>query len=108
MDWGNAAQLASALVAVTALLISMSTALRADTKKVLKDLDQDVDLLKSRMQTVEDHLKHLPDITTTHRLEKTMVELQGQLSVMAEKLGPVAKVADRLQEFLLDQSRQSR
>lgn len=108
MDWGNFAQLASAIVAVTALLISLFNASRADMKKALKDIDQDVDHLKSRMQSVEDHIKHLPDTGATHRLEKTMIELQGQLSVMGEKLGPVAKIADRLQEFLIDQARHPR
>lgn len=104
MDWGNAAQLASAAVAITALSISIVTAMRADLKKVLKDLDQDVDLLKDRMHSVEEHLKHLPDTATTHRLEKTMFELQGRLDVLGEKLKPVAAVSDRLQEFLLKQA----
>jgi prefoldin subunit 5 len=108
MDWGNAAQLASAAVAITALSISIVTAMRADLKKVLKDIDQDVDLLKDRMHTVEEHIRHLPAADTTHRLEKSIVELQGQLAVVSERLRPVAAISDRLQDFLIEQSRHPR
>jgi predicted nucleic acid-binding Zn-ribbon protein len=111
MDWGNAAQIASALLALSALVIAMSNRRTEETRKALsevngrvKDVDQGVDLLKQRMHTVEEHLRHLPDADTTHRLEKTMIELQGQLSVMGERLKPVAAIGDRLQDFLLNQA----
>jgi flagellar capping protein FliD len=103
MDPGNLAQIGSVLVALLALTISIINARSADLKKFLRDLDQDVDTLKLRMSSVEDHLKHLPDKEATHRLENTMARLEGELKVMAESLKPVARISDRLQEFLLNQ-----
>jgi len=111
MDWGNIAQIASALIAIAAFIIAMSNRRSEETKKAIaetnnrvRDVDQDVELLKQRMHSIEEHVKHLPDAHSTHRLEKTMVELQGQLAVMGEKLKPVAAIGDRLQDFLLAQA----
>ncbi len=111
MDWGNIAQIASALIAVAAFVIAMSNRRSEETRKAIekvegkvKDIDQDVDLIKTRMHTVEEHIKHLPEADTTHRLEKTMVELQGKLEILGERLKPVAAIGDRLQDFLLNQA----
>lgn len=111
MEWGNIAQIASAVVAITALIVAVYNRRSEETRAAIdavdgrvRDADQDIDLLKNRMHAVEEHIKHLPDAGTTHRLEKTMVELQGQLAVMGERLKPVAAIGDRLQEFLLQQA----
>lgn len=111
MDWGNAAQIASALIAIAAFIIAMSNRRSEETKRAIlevenkvKDVDQDVDIMKTRLHTMEEHVRHLPEADTTHRLEKTMVELQGKLEVLGERLKPVAAIGDRLQEFLLNQA----
>ena len=69
-----------------------------------------------RIQTVEDEIKHLPDIDTAHELQLGMTRLAGQLDAqygklsgrldtLNEKLKPIEGIADRLQEFLLERAK---
>ena len=119
MELGIVAQFASVVVAVTALVVSVVGARSKAVKDAIDavrslvatkaDKDDAIDLFTRMLKVEHDvsqiktEMEHLPDAQTTHRLEKTMVELQGQLAVMGEKLKPVAAIGDRLQDFLLQQ-----
>ena len=57
------------------------------------------------LQAIEGEIKHLPDRTTTHRMELAMSEINGKLNVMAERLKPIEAIGERLQETLMEQAR---
>ncbi|OCP17450.1 MULTISPECIES: DUF2730 family protein [unclassified Ensifer] len=74
----------------------------ASEKKALMEA---VQALGQRTQTLESELKHLPDRETTHRMELAMMEINGKLNVMAERLKPIEAIGERLQEALLEKAR---
>lgn len=61
--------------------------------------------IAERLTHIEGQLNHMPDQASSHRMEVAMTHLQGQLDVLAERLQPVAAIAGRLQEVLLEQSK---
>lgn len=73
--------------------------------KSLEDRDRKIDQLEDRVSRVEGELRHLPDRATVHRMEIGITEMKGDMKAIAERLGPVAAIADRLQEFLLEQAK---
>lgn len=60
--------------------------------------------IEQRLLKMEGDLAHLPDREQTHRLELAVERLSGRLDTLDERLKPVGAVADRLQEYLLDQA----
>jgi ATP/maltotriose-dependent transcriptional regulator MalT len=68
----------------------------------LKIAEGKVDAVEDRVTLVEKEMEHLPDKGSFHRMEISLVELKGQLAAMDEKLKPVARMADRLHEHMLD------
>ncbi|RJF70887.1 DUF2730 family protein [Rhodopseudomonas palustris] len=65
-------------------------------------LQKRVELIDKRVTTVESELKHLPDKDTTHRLEIALKDLGIEVGRMAERIKPVAAMADRIQEALVE------
>lgn len=61
-----------------------------------------VEVIERRMQRVEDHVSGLPGGESMARLELSMAHLQGQLGVLDERLKPVASMAARMQEWMLE------
>lgn len=61
-----------------------------------------IDVLEDRVSKVEGELRHLPDKDTAHRLEMAVARLEGRLETMDERLKPVAAMASRMQEHLLE------
>ncbi|MCX5512265.1 hypothetical protein C3941_09350 [Kaistia algarum] len=55
-----------------------------------------------RLDRVETDMRHLPDKEVTHRMELTLAALKMEISVLSERLHPVAAISDRLQEFMLE------
>lgn len=102
-----------------AILISLASALIATRfvskeqhEKAVGSLDgkfvvaiDKVDKAEDRIARLENEFRHLPDRDSVHRMEVSLTELRGELKSMGEQLRPVASIADRLQEFLLEQAR---
>ncbi|MBW8638981.1 DUF2730 domain-containing protein [Hoeflea sp. WL0058] len=61
----------------------------------------------SRIQTIEDEMKHLPDRDSQHRVELALAEMNGRFAALDEKLKPIASTSQRLSEFLLEQAKKS-
>ncbi|WP_319414402.1 DUF2730 family protein [uncultured Cohaesibacter sp.] len=76
-----------------------------DNSDKITKLTSSVDELDRRVQSIEDEIKHLPDKEQSHSLELTMTKLSGRLDAFEEKLKPIGSIADRLQEFLLEQAK---
>lgn len=60
--------------------------------------------IAERLTHIEGTLQHMPDAASSQRMEVAITQLQGQLAVLAERLGPVVATSERLQEFLLERS----
>ena len=58
----------------------------------------------SRIDKLETEFAHMPRTDVTHRLETALTELRGEMRRLEQKLDPIGKVSDRLQEFLFQQS----
>ncbi len=62
----------------------------------------EAELLKDRVIVVENDMKHLPDKEVTHRLEVQLSNVNGQLAQLSERVKPIAAMADRMQEAMLE------
>lgn len=69
----------------------------------IRALSEKFELLEDRVFRVESEIKHLPDKDTAHRMEMAISRLEGRLETMDERLKPVAAMAGRMQDFMIDQ-----
>lgn len=69
----------------------------------IKSLADKIELLEDRVFRVESEIKHLPDKDTAHRMEMAISRLEGRLETMDERLKPVASMASRMQDFMIEQ-----
>lgn len=95
-----AADLAASKVSQAAALAEFKVSQALEVGK-LRDA---IDVHDSRIQQLENEMKHLPDRDQTHRLELAVQKLTGQMETLDERLKPVAAISNRLQEFLIDQA----
>lgn len=68
-------------------------------------IDDKVAVLSGRLQLLEGEIRHLPDRDAAHRLEMAVERLNGRIETLDERLKPVASIADRMQELLIEQSK---
>lgn len=61
-----------------------------------------VSILENSMTRVEAEMKHLPDRGVVTRLELALAELGGAVGRLDERLKPVAAMADRIQEAMIE------
>lgn len=64
-----------------------------------------MDRLDTRLASVEQTLRSLPDREDMHALHLTMKGMEGEMKVLTERLKPVEAISERLQEVLLEQNR---
>lgn len=69
--------------------------------KIDKLAAQNEDFAK-RLQKMEDDFKHMPDAKSFHKIELAMGSINGKMDVIEERLKPIAGIAERLQEVLLN------
>lgn len=97
-------------LAIAALAISIGGSLyiwltsgsRANAEQI-GDTVKRVEECERRCDRLEVDLRHLPDRDQVQRMEITLTQMKGEIAVLNERLMPVAAIADRLQEFLLEQ-----
>jgi hypothetical protein len=72
----------------------------------------EMDTVKTRLDGVEDNLAliradigHLPNKESFTRMQLDMTEMRGDLKVLNERIKPLAHITERLQEFLLEASK---
>lgn len=101
----------SILIALATALISTRFVAKEQHEKAIASLDSKfviaidkIDKVEDRVAQLESEFRHLPDRDSVHRMEVSLTELRGELKSMGEQLRPVASIADRLQEFLLEQA----
>lgn len=81
----------------------------ADLSCKLDDLEREhaakLAEMDRRMQRNEDRLATVPSIEMMHRLELSMTTINGELGKFGEQLKPVAAIAERMQELMLERAR---
>lgn len=63
-----------------------------------------LDILEDRATRIESDLRHLPDHSTVNKLESMIGKLSGDVGILSERIRPIASIADRLQEKILEQA----
>lgn len=76
---------------------------RVDTHHL--DLSGKVDKVEERIAVIEAEMEHLPDRDATHRLELAIAKLEGRFDALDERLKPVAAMASRFQDYMIQQGR---
>lgn len=87
--------------------------IEADLKAAVADRDRKIDILEDRVSRVEGQIGTLPDRDQMHRVELEMermrgslnqlsTELRGSIETLGERLKPVAAMASRAHEVLLE------
>lgn len=71
----------------------------------VSERDRKIDAVEDRISRVEGELKGLPDRDTVHHMQIEMTAMRGAMEVLTERLKPLAAISDRLQQFLLEQSK---
>lgn len=67
-----------------------------------------IDELEREVQTHGDKIDQLPNQEMMHRLELSVVRMEGHIDRMDERLKPVAAIAERMQELMLEQAKEGR
>ncbi|WP_316171074.1 DUF2730 family protein [Bradyrhizobium sp. SZCCHNRI1058] len=68
----------------------------------LAAMKAEFDQVKDRLTRVETEMAHLPDKDVTHRLEMALASMQTEMRGLNEKVKPIAAMADRIQEAMLE------
>lgn len=89
------------ILSIVSMLLAMAALFYGWFTRAGTDALRKVESLEDRTAKIEGELKHLPDKGSVHRMELSLAELRGEMRAMSERLGPVSKIADRLQEYLL-------
>lgn len=105
MDTGSMAAWAAVALALASLVNSWIAGRSKASADAHKELATKVDQVEERVAIVEAEIQHLPDRETTHAMELAFRDLKGEVAVLVERIGPIAKTSERLQEFLLSQGR---
>lgn len=122
MDLGNLAQIAVAVVSILGFVTSLWAArakrfedqikatakAAADTSAAIRaNVDRSferVDRAEQRLVRVENELAHLPNKDMVHALQLGMSELKGQMSALVERVTPIARSIDRVEQSLMERA----
>lgn len=109
---GAIALLASVIVLLLASKFvtkeALAAAFIAPTKETagiearLKVAESKLDAVEDRVTLLQKDVEHLPDRDATHRLELAVMRLEGKMEAFDERMKPVAEMARRTQEHLLN------
>ncbi len=105
MEWGNFAQVVSAMVAALALAVAIVGPRSRASADAHRALAEKVSGHDAELAAIRRDIEHLPDVDATHRQELMIAEIKGKMDVLTERLKPVQDISSRLQEFLLEQAK---
>jgi hypothetical protein len=79
--------------------------MRQRNRVEIDQMGKRLDGVDTRVTRIESELEHLPDKDTAHRMEMAIARLEGRLEVMDERLKPVAAMASRMQDAMIEERR---
>lgn len=74
------------------------------SKHAVAVLTGKVDVAEDKITIMQGELKHLPSKEATHELERSLLEIKSEMRGLSEQMKPIAHMASRMQEALLDQA----
>lgn len=111
VDWSNLAQIASSFISVLAFATSIWAARSKKHEADLNSLRADIgrgfsriDMAEQRLSKAESELAHLPNKDMVHDLRIGMAELKGQLGALVERIAPIARSLDRVEQSLIERN----
>ena len=63
-----------------------------------------IDGAEQRLARVENELAHLPNKDMVHALQLGMSELKGQMAALVERVTPIARSIDRVEQSLMERA----
>ncbi|WP_131854397.1 DUF2730 family protein [Bosea sp. BK604] len=97
---------------VAVIMLASKFVTRADHEHAVSTLDakftlaiDKIDKAEDRIAKLEGEFRHLPDRDSVHSINVSLEQMKGELKALGAQLQPVAKISDRLQEFLLEQAK---
>lgn len=69
----------------------------------IKERDTKIDEVEDRISRVEGELKGVPDRESVHKMQLEMVAMRGSIDVLSERLKPVAAMATRMHEAMIEE-----
>ncbi|QDY99077.2 DUF2730 family protein [Nitratireductor mangrovi] len=111
MDLNEVMPWLGAIALIVSLVNSFHSFFTSGTKENAKRLeaidgpDGKVTKLESRVQAVENELKHLPDVQTVNDIKLAIAELRGTMGQQAEVMNGVARTVHRLENYLLEKGK---
>lgn len=84
---------------------SWTTARNAARQIQVNTMAQDIREVTTRVTILEEQMRHLPDDDLVNALAGDMKEVKAELRGFKEALGPLVKSLDRINDYLLNQSK---
>lgn len=101
-EWGNVAQIISAMFAMAAFVLSLWVFRTKRGRAEIDELFRRVNVVEGRVTKTEADLHHMPDKDSVHELKLAMADMKGQMAVIIERVGPIKAIAERLQDVMLE------
>ena len=108
LDTVAISSLVGLLLGAINLIILVKNLLAAGERKLderLKSAEGTLGSHGSRIQTLEEGMKHLPTRESQHSIELALRDMNGRFSALDEKLKPIAATTERLHDLLMEQAR---
>lgn len=108
MTVSEIASLASSIGALVALATTIWNILASGARQNKARIDAQeskINALDGRVAALEQSLRGMPGVADLHKIELALARMNGELGIMGQRLEPVAAIAERMQEILLQQSR---
>ncbi len=102
ISWADLAPWVAIAVSIGALLRSQFSGRSKEVDQRIGIVIADLSLAKDKITRIEGELKHLPDKDSTHRLEIALGKMEAELGKLAAQVKPIAHMADRMQEAMLE------
>ncbi len=61
-----------------------------------------LDIAEDKITRIDVELEHMPDRNTVLELAREVAKLSGDVGVLAERVKPIASMADRMQEAMME------
>lgn len=96
------AALASAVASLVALAVSIWARMTAQSKADIAELRASDDDKEKRVARLEAAIQSLPKGEAVGELRVNVAKIEGQLGVIDERLKPVARMMERMQDWLVE------
>jgi len=64
-----------------------------------------IELIERLLQRHEDKFSQMPNLDMMHRFELSLTRMEGHIDKLDERLKPVAAIAERMQELMIEEAR---